>query len=96
MEWLTNPEIWVAFLTDGPGNRSGYRQHHLHFDFGESSTQASAEPRPFLRSGDASHGYADFAVVVDYLVMQLTNDLLRSFEQGISGRDRSCSSVACS
>ncbi|MDG9922468.1 MULTISPECIES: TerC family protein [unclassified Pseudomonas] len=87
MEWLTSPEIWVAFLTLTALEIVLGIDNIIFISILVSRLPAAQQPKARFFGLALAMGTRILLLLSITWVMQLTNDLFRLFGQGISGRD---------
>jgi predicted tellurium resistance membrane protein TerC len=87
MEWLTSPEIWVAFLTLTALEIVLGIDNIIFISILVSRLPAAQQPKARFFGLALAMGTRILLLLSITWVMQLTNDLFQLFGQGISGRD---------
>jgi predicted tellurium resistance membrane protein TerC len=87
MEWLTSPEIWVAFLTLTALEIVLGIDNIIFISILVSRLPAAQQPKARFFGLALAMGTRILLLLSITWVMQLTNDLFHLFGQGISGRD---------
>ncbi|MGH8355687.1 MAG: TerC family protein [Pseudomonas sp.] len=87
MEWLTSPEIWVAFLTLTALEIVLGIDNIIFISILVGRLPAAQQPRARFFGLALAMGTRILLLLSITWVMRLTNDLFTLFEQGISGRD---------
>ncbi|MBD9427128.1 TerC family protein [Pseudomonas sp. PDM15] len=87
MEWLTSPEIWVAFLTLTALEIVLGIDNIIFISILVSRLPAAQQPEARFFGLALAMGTRILLLLSITWVMQLTNDLFQLFGQGISGRD---------
>ena len=87
MEWLSNPEIWVAFFTLTALEIVLGIDNIIFISILVSRLPVAQQPRARFFGLALAMGTRILLLLSITWVMQLTTDLFQVFEQGISGRD---------
>ena len=87
MEWLSNPEIWVAFFTLTALEIVLGIDNIIFISILVSRLPVAQQPRARFFGLALAMGTRILLLLSITWVMQLTADLFQVFEQGISGRD---------
>jgi len=87
MEWLTSPEIWVAFLTLTALEIVLGIDNIIFISILVGRLPAAQQPKARLFGLALAMGTRILLLLSITWVMRLTSDLFSLFEQGVSGRD---------
>lgn len=87
MEWLTSPEIWVAFLTLTALEIVLGIDNIIFISILVGRLPADQQPKARFFGLVLAMGTRILLLLSITWVMRLTNDLFSLFEQGVSGRD---------
>ena len=87
MEWLSNPEIWVAFLTLTALEIVLGIDNIIFISILVSRLPAEQQPRARFFGLALAMGTRILLLLSITWVMRLTTDLFHVFGEGISGRD---------